>query len=240
MEVVAAKVAAGHPLRDRLRFVEVGANLGDCVLWAAAYGRARGVDVSALAYEPHKPTLERLLWTAKVNGLAVQGRAVGISSTYNASTAHFFVPDHRTAESGFHIGHGAEGYDFEKVDTWEVPIATLDEDVMRMWPWTGDVAPVDMLKLTTNGDEVSGLNSAQELLRHGFVCSVIATVYRITLRRVLPTGDYLDDREKIARLSERLRALTLQGGWVFGYYRPGEVEYAHPVGLDTAGLLDVK
>ena len=29
------------------------------------------------------------------------------------------VPDHRTAESGFHIGHGAEGYDFEKVDTWE-------------------------------------------------------------------------------------------------------------------------
>ena len=36
-----------------------------------------------------------------------------------------------------------------------------------MWPWTGDVAPVDMLKLTTNGDEVSGLNSAQELLRHG-------------------------------------------------------------------------
>ena len=35
----------------------------------------------------------------------------------------------------------------------EVPVTTLDEDVMNVWPWTGDQVPVDLLKMNTNGDE---------------------------------------------------------------------------------------
>ena len=45
MEVVAAKVAAGHPLRDRLRFVEVSSGLSERVERGLGNGGLRMVHI---------------------------------------------------------------------------------------------------------------------------------------------------------------------------------------------------
>ena len=100
-----------------LRVIEVGANLGDCVLWASAYARTQGLPVSALAYEPHEPSARRIGWTARVNSLDVTPRSVGIVAEPTNGTVRFFVPDHRTAESGFQSR--------ERAGTIEVKASTL-------------------------------------------------------------------------------------------------------------------
>ena len=44
-------------------------------------------------------------------------------------------------------------------------MTTLDEDVMNVWPWTGDQVPVDLLKMNTNGDEARALqNKAADIV----------------------------------------------------------------------------
>jgi len=148
---------------------------------------------------------------------------------------HLFVPDHRTAESGFHKHPGAEGFDFYSLGTVEVPVTTLDEDVMNVWPWTGDQVPVDLLKMNTNGDEVAVFNSASGLLSRGAVCAVMATVYRLTIRKVVEDVSFETDQGKVEKMASLIAALDPK--WKFGYYRPTQEEYTHPPGaapLDAA------
>jgi len=142
--------------------VDVGANAGD---YAAAV-LARAPRARVLAFEPHPATFARLLGRAAAAGFTAQNLALG------AEPGHLELYDYDGSDGTQHaslyrevistIHHGGEPL------AMQVEVATLDDRLRRE-----GVTHVDLLKIDTEGHELSVLQGARELLAAGAIAAVV-------------------------------------------------------------------
>lgn len=178
MKLVERVAAAAGPApcsegrRCVLDFVEGGPHLGDCTLWAAAALEAAGLEHFAAAYEP-LPDASALFresvlanrWEGRV---VVVPRALAARDGDTVTLAYF--PGHNgegtTVRAGMdpHCGALCTGYH-------EIPTASLDGSWPALRP-----APLELLKLSVNGEELNTLRGARRLLTSRRVCSVMVHV----------------------------------------------------------------
>jgi len=180
VERVAAAAGAGDCVtkgasgdaRCGLDFVEGGPHLGDCTLWASAALQSAGLAPFAAAYEP-LPDASALFresvltnrWDGRV---VVVPRALAARDGETVNLAYF--PGHNgegttvRASEGLHCGENCAGYA-------SIPTVTLDASWPALRP-----APLEVLKLSVNGEELNVLRGARALLSKRQVCSVLVHV----------------------------------------------------------------
>jgi len=155
-----------------LSFVEGGPHVGDCTLWATAALEAVGLPSFAVAYEPLPDASSLFRDSVRANAWDHRIHVIpeALAATDGELVRLAYFPGHNgegttvRAASSAHCGENCAGFS-------EIPTVTLDAS----WP-AQRPAPLDVLKLSVNGEELNVLRGARALLSKRQVCSAMVHV----------------------------------------------------------------
>lgn len=195
----------------RLRFWEVGANLGDCTLWTAAMLSSPGpgqplplVQLDATAFEPVPLAAAAFRRSAAALVASVAAGTTGhadaalprirvreLALSDRVGTHVLGVPKHSMAETS---GNDCTGqYGNTSCNDMEVATGSVDRLLARSRAAYrgryrrrgGKEAPmvIDLMKVHVQGDELKLLRGASSSLASGLVCVLVLKVYSIQLAR---------------------------------------------------------
>ena len=92
-------------------------------------------------------------------------------------------------------------------------MTTLDEDVMNVWPWTGDQVPVDLLKMNTNGDEARAQqNKAADIVTTPCRSLLVGTAVgnNAEQKKGNGKGEVITDLKRLKERNRQFKGVTLR------------------------------
>jgi len=154
-------------------FVEGGAHIGDCTLWAASALEVSGVSSFAVGYEALPDASDLFHQSVIVNRM--DGRVVvvpkALTSRAEGTVSMVYYPA-RNGEATLARVHSQCG---EGCVQWPgVPRVTLDLSWPALRPGV-----LDVLKLSVNGEELNTMRGARSLLAKRQVCLVMMHVTKV-------------------------------------------------------------
>ncbi|CAE8620664.1 unnamed protein product [Polarella glacialis] len=179
---VIAAILAGIPRQPtrnagRVRFWEVGANLGDCTLLAAALLHD-AVQFASVAFEPIPDAASAFRWSVSANRLQQEIYVADFALGSAPGVLELAVPDAMVVNAGSGACPAGPG----DCQTFKVALATMDSlifdatlpagaprDLQLHWQH----AVVDMVKIIAMGHELEVLRGSRRALQEGRICVVL-------------------------------------------------------------------
>eukprot|EP00929_Paragymnodinium_shiwhaense_P097702 TRINITY_DN59328_c0_g1_i1.p1 TRINITY_DN59328_c0_g1~~TRINITY_DN59328_c0_g1_i1.p1 ORF type:complete len:773 (-),score=169.88 TRINITY_DN59328_c0_g1_i1:280-2598(-) len=178
---------SGCPADDedhcRLTVLEGGANVGSCLLWAAAALQAAGSFLLSIAVEPMREAARLFTTSVQDNGFTenifVEEKAL-VGPGEQEAKLRYALGRHGQASLDRHshsgCGVGAMRHADESCVEEPVRATTIDHSWGRRF---GSSHTLDILKLNVNGEEVNALRGARALLSKRRVCMVMMHVFKL-------------------------------------------------------------
>jgi FkbM family methyltransferase len=193
-------------LRPGMTFVDVGANIGYFTLLA---GSVVGPAGRVVAFEPTPAVVNRLRENVRLNGLR-NVTSVQKAISDHRGTAQFFLSDEDPeANSLFRQNTAAKRV--------EVETATLDDELSRY-----AIGKVDVLKIDTEGAELSVLQGARKTLTGASPPKIFLEINPVTLRMAGVAAEQIFNKlDEFGYGWQVLEQFSWQGTTVFNIFATG-------------------